>query len=65
MPRGRKKKIIQEESLKVEKSVEKSVEKLLTREEILKQAKKLGLFQRNKYNATYEIIVPIKEYEQI
>jgi len=61
MPRGRKKKIIQEESLKVEKSVEK----LLTREEILKQAKKLGLFQRNKYNATYEIIVPIKEYEQI
>lgn len=57
MPRGKKVKKVEE--LSEVKS------KVPVRKDILKQAKALGLFKRNKYNATYEIIVSIKEYEEL
>ena len=57
MPRGKKnKKVVNSSEVKSEAP---------TKKDVLKQAKSLGLFKRNRYNATYEIVVPIGEYEQL
>lgn len=53
-PKSVEKKEVKEESLEVEPR--------LTKEEILKKAKDLGLFQENKALKQYEIILSNEEY---
>ena len=61
MPRGKKKQIVSAET-----PIETSEKvKVPTKESVLKEAKKLGLFKKNQYNSTYEIVIPIGEYEKI
>jgi len=45
------------------KKQEKQEKKELTREQVLKMAKELGLFQKNREFKRYEIIISFDEYE--
>jgi len=57
MPRGRKKKILSGD--------EKASPITLDKNEVLRQAKNLGLFNKNKKYKTYDIILTQDEYEKI
>ena len=60
MPRGKRKNIVQEEKLEPLTEI-----KVFGKTEILKEAKRLGVFKFNKYLGRYEIIIEKDEYDKL
>lgn len=75
MPRGKRKKVDIEENFEVRDLREKSnveedvsvepMKRVLTKEDVLKNAKVVGVFNYNKKFKQYEIILSIDEYEKL